>query len=250
MLKSSLSSCLAICAGLIAATAAHADSTYQQALSAGSVRVAVYNQAPWGLKDANGEFNGFSVDVLRTALSRMGVKKFEAVSTEFGALIPALQAHRVDVVTAGLFITPERCRLVAFGDPDIKMADALLVKAGNPKNLHSYEDVAKIPAQQLEPLGASPRRRTHWRQACQATGRSCFLTIRPRFRHSLPVASMRSRPPPRPSPLCTTTSKIRALNVPHLSRANGTPRAIHASTTQLSPSARKMPTSATLMTSN
>lgn len=145
MLKLALSSCMAFCVGLITGTAAHADSTYQQALRSSSVRVAVYNQAPWGVRDANGDFHGFSVEVLRTALGRMGVKKFDAVSTEFGALIPALQAHRVDVVTAGLFITPERCRLVAFGDPDIKMADALLVKAGNPKNLHSYEDVAKNP---------------------------------------------------------------------------------------------------------
>lgn len=134
---------VAVGLGIVTATSVHAESAYQQALRTGSARVAVYNQVPWGVTDEKGEFHGFAVDVLRTALDRMGVRKFEAVSTEFSALIPALQAHRVDAVTAGLFVTPERCRLVAFGDPDIKMTDALLVKAGNPKNLHSYEDVAK-----------------------------------------------------------------------------------------------------------
>ncbi|QOZ36510.1 ectoine/hydroxyectoine ABC transporter substrate-binding protein EhuB [Bradyrhizobium sp. CCBAU 53421] len=132
--------------GMFTATSVHAESAYQQALRTGSARVAVYNQVPWGVTDEKGEYHGFAVDVLRTALERMGIGKFEAVSTEFSALIPALQAHRADAVTAGLFVTPERCRLVAFGDPDIKMTDALLVKTGNPKNLHSYEDVAKNAA--------------------------------------------------------------------------------------------------------
>lgn len=136
---------IALLFGIVTNTAVNAESVYQQALRTGSVRVAVYNQAPWGVTDEKGEFHGLAVDVVRTAFERLGIKKLEAVSTEFAALIPGLQAHRIDVVTAALAITPERCQLVAFGDPAAKMADALLVKAGNPKNLHSYEDVAKNP---------------------------------------------------------------------------------------------------------
>ncbi|WP_194456439.1 ectoine/hydroxyectoine ABC transporter substrate-binding protein EhuB [Bradyrhizobium sp. CCBAU 53421] len=144
LFKLSLGS-IALLFGMVTLTAANAESVYQQAVRTGSVRVAVYNQAPWGVTDEKGEFHGLAVDVVRTAMERLGIKKLEAVSTEFAALIPGLQARRIDVVSAALAITPERCQLVAFGDPAAKMADALLVKAGNPKNLHSYEDVAKNP---------------------------------------------------------------------------------------------------------
>ena len=37
---------------------------------------------------------------------------------EFGQLIPGLQAGRYDVVTAGMYITPERCKQVIFAEPE------------------------------------------------------------------------------------------------------------------------------------
>ncbi len=75
----------------------------------------------------------------------MGVKKVEPVLTEWGALIPGLRAGRFDVIAAGMYITPPRCQQVIFTDPHYQIPDTLLVKKGNPKNLHSYADVAKNP---------------------------------------------------------------------------------------------------------
>jgi polar amino acid transport system substrate-binding protein len=60
---------------------------------------------------------------------------------EFGSLIPGLKAGRFDVIAAGMYITPERCREVLFSDPSYRIAEAILVPAGNPLDLHSYEDV-------------------------------------------------------------------------------------------------------------
>lgn len=111
-------------------------------LRAGRVTVGIYNQAPWGFRSAEGEVRGFDVDVIRTVMAPLGVRTLEFVVTQFPALIPGLQAARYDIATGGLYITPERCRLVAFSDTTLRMPDAAIVRAGNPKNIRSYADIA------------------------------------------------------------------------------------------------------------
>ena len=58
--------------------------------------------------------------------AKLGVKKVDAVLTEWGALIPGLKAGRFDVIAAGMYITPERCKQVAFADPQNQIPDTLL----------------------------------------------------------------------------------------------------------------------------
>jgi len=63
---------------------------------------------------------------------------------EFGALIPSLMAKRIDVIAGGMYVTPGRCKQVAFSDPmGGPQGNAILVKKGNPLAIHSYEDMAK-----------------------------------------------------------------------------------------------------------
>ena len=63
--------------------------------------------------------------------------------TEFGSLIPGLNSQQFDVVSAGMYINPSRCEQVLFSDPEYQMLDAFIVRKGNPKNLHTYEDIAE-----------------------------------------------------------------------------------------------------------
>ncbi|KAG1451136.1 hypothetical protein G6F57_016243 [Rhizopus arrhizus] len=79
----------------------------------------------------------------------MGINEVEGVLTEFGSLIPGLAAKRFDIIAAGMYVTPERCQQVAFSDPTYGVGEAFLVKQGNTKNLHSYEDVVKNPDAKL-----------------------------------------------------------------------------------------------------
>jgi polar amino acid transport system substrate-binding protein len=131
------------CALVIAATcAANAETTRERILREGKIVIGISNGAPWGFRAKDGEAAGFHPDLVRAAFGRLGVSKVEMVITEFGALIPALTARRFDAIAAGLYITPERCDLVAFSDPDLKLADAALVLKGNPKKVHSYADIA------------------------------------------------------------------------------------------------------------
>jgi polar amino acid transport system substrate-binding protein len=123
-------------------TSSNAETTKEKVLREKKIVVGIYNQSPWGFKNASGEVRGYDVDVIRAALAPLGVTELEVVITQFPALIPGLQAGRFDAATGGLWITPERCKLVAFTDTTLKVPDAAVVRAGNPKNIQSFADIA------------------------------------------------------------------------------------------------------------
>jgi len=134
------------CAILLATTGAlRAETTRERVLREGKIVIGISNGAPWGFRGQNGEPAGFHPELIRAAFESLGVHQVEIVVTEFGALIPALTAQRFDAIAAGLYITPERCGLVAFSDPDLQLADAALVAEGNPKKIHSYAQIAANP---------------------------------------------------------------------------------------------------------
>lgn len=110
----------------------------------GYVRVGFANENPFGYVNSSGILKGESVAVTRAVFKKMGIKvKLEGVVTQFGSLIPGLLAHRFDMVSAGMYIEPARCKLVAFGNPDYKIGESMAVKAGNPMHLNSYKAIAK-----------------------------------------------------------------------------------------------------------
>ncbi len=78
--------------------------------------------------------------VAMKVLERMGAK-VEPVVTEWGGLIPGLQASRFDIITVGMYITPKRCHSVLFSEPVGRFGDALLVMKGNPKGVSSLEQI-------------------------------------------------------------------------------------------------------------
>ena len=92
-----------------------------------------------------GTVSGAAPDVAREIFKRLGVPEVVASISEYGAMIPGLQAGRHDAVTAGLFMKPERCAAVAYSEPVLCDAEALLVKKGNPKGFASYADIAADP---------------------------------------------------------------------------------------------------------
>lgn len=132
-------------AGLAASFASQAETTLERIQSTGTVRIGYANEAPFAYTETSGKVTGESPEIATKVFTAMGVKKVEPVLTEWGALIPGLRAGRFDVIAAGMYITPPRCRQVIFTDPHYQIPDTLLVKRGNPKNLHSYADVAKNP---------------------------------------------------------------------------------------------------------
>lgn len=116
----------------------------------GYIDVGFANEDPYGYANTSGQLTGESPEIARYVFHQIDPKiKLEGVLTEFGSLIPGLQARRFDMVAAGMFITPARCKQVTFTNPNYTIGEALLVAKGNPKNLHSYEDIAKNPNARL-----------------------------------------------------------------------------------------------------
>lgn len=109
----------------------------------GFVRIGIANEPPYTAVKPDGTVTGAAPEVARAVFKRLGVPDVVASISEYGAMIPGLQAKRFDAVTAGLFMKPERCRAVAYSEPILCDAEAMAVKKGNPLGLASYEDIAK-----------------------------------------------------------------------------------------------------------
>lgn len=97
-------------------------------------------EAPYAFVDRTGRVTGAIPELAREVARRLGVP-VTFVQSDFGALLDQLEEGRYDVVAAGLFITPERARRVRFSVPSFQTTDAALVRRGNPKRLHSLDDV-------------------------------------------------------------------------------------------------------------
>jgi polar amino acid transport system substrate-binding protein len=146
----------AAAAGLVAhAAAANAETTLQRIQRTGEVRIGYANESPFAYTTPDGTVTGESPEIAKKVFAKLGVKKVDAVLTEWGSLIPGLRAGRFDVIAAGMYVTPERCKQVAFANPQYQIQDTLLTLKGNPKNLQSYADVAKNPDAKLAVMAGS-----------------------------------------------------------------------------------------------
>jgi polar amino acid transport system substrate-binding protein len=138
----------AIAAVLLTAapTAPAKAATLEELKEQGFARIAIANEPPWTAVTSDGKVSGAAPDLARAVLQKMGVKDIVASISEYGAMIPGVQARRFDMVAAGLFIKAERCAAVAFSEPDLCDAESFMIKKGNPMGLKSFADIAKAGA--------------------------------------------------------------------------------------------------------
>lgn len=90
--------------------------TLQQVLSRGELRVGVTLATPWAIRDDSGELSGFEIDVARKLADDMEVE-VEFLRYDYDELIRALEAGEIDMIAAGLTITPERALHANFSRP-------------------------------------------------------------------------------------------------------------------------------------
>ncbi|MBY3035159.1 MULTISPECIES: ectoine/hydroxyectoine ABC transporter substrate-binding protein EhuB [Rhizobium] len=130
---------------MTAAPASAADDKLEQLKEQGFARIAIANEPPFTAVGADGKVSGAAPDVARAIFEKLGIKEVVASISEYGAMIPGLQAGRHDAITAGLFMKPERCNAVAYSEPILCDAEAFALKKGNPLKLTSYKDIADNP---------------------------------------------------------------------------------------------------------
>jgi polar amino acid transport system substrate-binding protein len=122
---------------------AQQETTWQRILRTKSVRVACVGTERSAMVNLDGTFTGISPEILRQVLAPYGDIKLVPVQMDFDSMIPALIANRVDIVANTLSIRKARCAQIAFGNPEFNAREGIVVMKGNPKNLHSFADIAK-----------------------------------------------------------------------------------------------------------
>ena len=131
------------------------DNSLTKLQQAGVIRIGYAVEAPYAFLKPGGEVTGAEPEVAKIIVKRLGIERIEWHLYEFCDLIPELEAGRIDAISAGMFITSERAKHVSFSEPTFHVQEGLLVAAGNPLGIHSYEQAAKIPEIKIAVLTGS-----------------------------------------------------------------------------------------------
>lgn len=137
------------------AATASAQSLLENADKGDPIRIGFANEIPFAYPADDGSPKGFVNVLTIEVLKQMGYDKIEPVQTEWGGLIPGLNANRFDIVTGGMNILASRCENIAFSEPIATVGDGFIVAPGNPKGIGNYESVAKSGAIMVTGAGYS-----------------------------------------------------------------------------------------------
>ncbi|MFE3493533.1 ectoine/hydroxyectoine ABC transporter substrate-binding protein EhuB [Streptomyces sp. NPDC059175] len=141
------------CSRVATADAGDGGHLLEQLRAKKTVRLGLAGEQPYGYIGKDGEMTGSAPAIAKRIFKELGVENVQPFATEFGSLITGLNSLQFDVVAAGMYINPKRCEQVIFADPEYQMLDAFLVRKGNPKNLHTYKDVARTGARMATGVG-------------------------------------------------------------------------------------------------
>ena len=118
-----------------------------------TIRIGFANEVPWAYPGEGNKPLGFVNAHVLGVLKEMGYENIEPVVTDWGGLIPGLQANRFDIITGGMYILNTRCENVTFSEPMAKVSDAFIVQKGNPAGLQSYKDILEKDATMVTGAG-------------------------------------------------------------------------------------------------
>jgi len=115
-------------------------SSFNKIREKGTLRVGISLFTPWTLKGNNGELVGFEIDVAKKLSKDMGVTpKF--ISYDWEELIPALKGGQIDIIIAGMAITPQRALKVNFSLPYATSGISLATNIERTKHIKSVEEL-------------------------------------------------------------------------------------------------------------
>ncbi|UCB54931.1 MAG: transporter substrate-binding domain-containing protein [Thiotrichales bacterium] len=89
---------------------------FDQIIKKGEIRVGISVMAPWVMKDKDGKYIGFEIDIAKQLASDMGVKPVFK-HYDWNKLIPALVNREIDIIASGISITPKRGLKIRFSNP-------------------------------------------------------------------------------------------------------------------------------------
>ena len=116
--------------------------TLESILENGTLRVGVSLFTPWTLKTKNGDIVGFEIDVAKQLAKDLGVKpEFHVLDWE--KIIPTLLNRKIDIIIAGIVITPQRALKVNFSQPYDSSGIGLATNISLTKTFKGSKDLNK-----------------------------------------------------------------------------------------------------------
>lgn len=98
---------------------------------------------PFEMIDKQGKMIGFDMDIAQGMADALGVELEVVDFKDFDAILPALGAGQIDLIIAGLTITPERAQVVNFSQPYFLSGQSILVNNKHIDTVKSYADLDK-----------------------------------------------------------------------------------------------------------
>ena len=131
------------------------ESSLEQALRRGVLRVGMSTFVPWAMKDKAGKLIGFEIDVATRLAKDMGIKA-EFVPTKWAGIIPALLTGKFDVIIGGMGILPKRNLKVNFSVPYDHSGMSMVANKELAAGFTSLEDFNSPNVVLSVRLGATP----------------------------------------------------------------------------------------------
>ena len=95
---------------------------------------------PFEFKNAQNEYEGFDIDLIREVAKELGAENVEFVDTDFKGLIPGLQGKKFDMIVSAMYITDERKQTIDFSDTYYPGGLTIMVKKDN-ESIKTAEDL-------------------------------------------------------------------------------------------------------------
>jgi polar amino acid transport system substrate-binding protein len=118
------------------------ESTLEQIMKRGAMRVGMSTFVPWAMQDSKGEFIGFEIDVATRLARDMGVR-VEFIPTKWSGIIPALLTGKFDIIIGGMGIKPDRNLKVNFSMPYDFTGMSIVAHKEKAQGFNSLEDFNK-----------------------------------------------------------------------------------------------------------
>ena len=112
----------------------------EEVLDRGTIRIGVAEYVPWTMKTKSGQLVGSEIDIGNKLASDMGVE-VEFKSYAWTDIIPALQRGEIDIISAGMSITPARALQVNFTRPIAASGSVLVTNMEMTADIGSLEEL-------------------------------------------------------------------------------------------------------------
>jgi polar amino acid transport system substrate-binding protein len=130
----------ALAALMVLTASAHSQSTLEQVMSSGKLRVAIIGgNPPYSSLTPSGEPEGYDIEIAKRIAAALNVEP-EFITVDIPARVTVLQTGKADVTVANFTKTVQRSTSIAFTDPYVVVSLQFLVRADR-DDLQTIEDI-------------------------------------------------------------------------------------------------------------